>query len=1087
MKRNLLFILLLCTFLHHPKAQTGSNNYVKTSIPTVATTSTTSFSVSNSITSCQYFDDLGRPWQTVQVGMNPSQLDLVTYQEYDAAGRNSASWLPVNAASGNNGNPLSLSTIQSRSSSLYGDSKAYSKPVYEASPLNRVLEQYGPGQNWHNNSKRVKTEYLINAASGELSCRWYRTTDTRDAIQISIQSGKVNYPANELYVTRATDEDGTGVSLEFKNKQGQVLLTRQKNGTDYHDTYYVYDSYGNLRAVLPPLAADALAIAGSWTQNAASTDALSLYAYLYKYDDRNRCIWKKLPGAGWIRYEYDRGDRLIASQDAEQAAQSPALCTFHLYDIDNRPVIQGICEFRGSIASLSSTAVLTSLKRSYDGKVISSGLENSGYNHNMALYSPVVHTINYYDDYGFRSLAGFDNESYFPQESHPAGGLLTGTVTCLLDGSGKKLYAVYYYDEKGRLEKVVSSNHLGGYDKTTTTYTFTGKPQTMTHVHTATGKSTQTQVYSYTYDHADRLKTITHKLNSQSAVTLVSNTYDDLGRLKKNSRNGQSSLSDTYEYNVRSWITSITGSQHAEDLTYDYNGNISSMQWRLDGRTRKYTYSYDPLSRLRSATFSGGKDAERYNTAYSYDKHGNITALQRYGNTAKSDLGVYGLVDNLTMTYNGNQLINVDDAAVTVTLPESNDFKKGSTVIPGYAYDKNGSLTKDLNKKITNISYNSLHLPQQLAIDGVTHKYIYAADGRKLKVVQGSTNRDYVGNLIYENGSLKKILVEGGYIEGGTYYFYFNDHLGNVRAVIDMNNYHIQYNHYYPFGLPMAETTDGKQNEQPYKYNGKEFERKDGLNWMDYGARHYDAALGRFTTMDPLAEKYYALSPYAYCGNNPINRIDPDGCQVRNIRPPVRRGYRNAGRANPYAFYPGETRPQSYRETTSFSYRGVGLRKQMSLEEQRYLLVMNTPGGNKVQMSRNNTLGNRLSAIGELGDNHREFRNKLIELSTTVIYNENGHVSKSLDITIKDPKIALQQMEYESKANSINNRLGELNFEGKSLSEIIEMTTERNAIIQNEIGLSPKDIIQNELLNNPENFQVEDEWKAELFEFRQGN
>ena len=227
-----------------------------------------------------------------------------------------------------------------------------------------------------------------------------------------------------------------------------------------------------------------------------------------------------------------------------------------------------------------------------------------------------------------------------------------------------------------------------------------------------------------------------------------------------------------------------------------------------------------------------------------------------------------------------NQLTNVSDAAVTVTLSESNDFKKGSAANPGYAYDKNGNLMKDLNKKITAISYNSLYLPELLTIDGVTHKYTYAADGRKLKVVQGSTNRDYVGNIIYENGSLKRILVEGGYIEGGTYYFYFNDHLGNVRAVIDGGNHNIQFNHYYPYGLPMAETSDGKQNEQPYKYNGKEFERKNGLNWMDYGARHYDAALGRFTTMDPLAEKYYGVSPYAYCGNNPVRYVDPDGRKI---------------------------------------------------------------------------------------------------------------------------------------------------------------------------------------------------------------
>ena len=191
---------------------------------------------------------------------------------------------------------------------------------------------------------------------------------------------------------------------------------------------------------------------------------------------------------------------------------------------------------------------------------------------------------------------------------------------------------------------------------------------------------------------------------------------------------------------------------------------------------------------------------------------------------------------------------------------------------------------KDLNKKITAISYNSLYLPELLTIDGVTHKYTYAADGRKLKVVQGSTNRDYVGNIIYENGSLKKILVEGGYIEGGTYYFYFNDHLGNVRTVIDGGNHNIQFNHYYPYGLPMAETSDGKQNEQPYKYNGKEFERKNGLNWMDYGARYYDATLGRFTTMDRFAEKYYSMSPYQYGANNPVGNIDINGDSIV-IRP----------------------------------------------------------------------------------------------------------------------------------------------------------------------------------------------------------
>ena len=62
---------------------------------------------------------------------------------------------------------------------------------------------------------------------------------------------------------------------------------------------------------------------------------------------------------------------------------------------------------------------------------------------------------------------------------------------------------------------------------------------------------------------------------------------------------------------------------------------------------------------------------------------------------------------------------------------------------------------------------------------------------------------------------------------------------------------------------------------QPYKYNGKELDRMHGLEWYDYGARMYNGY--RFTTPDPLSERYYSTSPYAYCENDPVNRIDPSG------------------------------------------------------------------------------------------------------------------------------------------------------------------------------------------------------------------
>ena len=198
-------------------------------------------------------------------------------------------------------------------------------------------------------------------------------------------------------------------------------------------------------------------------------------------------------------------------------------------------------------------------------------------------------------------------------------------------------------------------------------------------------------------------------------------------------------------------------------------------------------------------------------------------------------------------------------------------------------YDNNGNLTKDLNKNISNIQYNSLNLPSVVTFsNGSTITYLYAADGRKLRtvhVINGfSFTTDYCGNVIYENGSQKLLLTEEGYIDligGNAYYYYLKDHQGNNRVVVSSSGSVAETNHYYPFGGTFAST-----NVQPYKYNGKELDTKNSLNWYDYGARHYDAALGRWHVVDPLAEKYYGWSPYTYCLNNPVKYVDPTGCST---------------------------------------------------------------------------------------------------------------------------------------------------------------------------------------------------------------
>ena len=708
------------------------------------------------------------------------------------------------------------------------------------------------------------------------------------------------------------------IGYEFKDKRGWLMLNRQKISTNsFADTYYLYDNMGKLRAVLPPAVSDNIQL-----YNSISTDLINQYAYLYLYDNRERLIAKKLPGCDWNRFAYDGADRILYSQDGEQRQRGEL--TFYLYDIFGRLCVQGIAD--GNVSDNSSITSIPCC--TFNG----SSDQWKGYSITGVQLSNVkLGIVNYYDNYNFTSLlpsSSLPNSSpYFGNSAISVTGNLTGMVVARMDSAYMSTfdYSILRYDNRGRLIHKESTNILGGYDTEDISLNHLGLPMVKRLFHHVQGKMEITQQYVYSYDHAMRLVTLTHKINESPEVELELNQYDELGRLITKQQNDvnvlpTSSLLTSYEYNLRNWPTKIENQLFTENIYYNeshngntpqYGGNISEINWKVgmgsNSLNRGYTYLYDWASRLIQADYiEGGEANSKYDTQYTYDLMGNMLALERNG---KKNNGNYGLIDDLSFTYNGNQVTKIVDSAIDPNYTGAFNFADGSNMNIEYEYNSNGCMTKDLNKKISSIQYNLLYLPSMINFkNGAKQKNIYSADGQKIRsehdvptftVIEvplmggGSVYNpitiwdvsvtSYCGNIIYEKGALSKLLIDGGYVtfNGSTplYNYYLNDHLGNVRVVIDESGFTEQVNHYYPFGGLMGESTNG--DTQRYKFNGKELDRVSGLDWYDYGARQYDGM--RFTTMDPLAEKYYSISPYAYCANNPVNAIDPDGKRLSPI------------------------------------------------------------------------------------------------------------------------------------------------------------------------------------------------------------
>ena len=907
----------------------SSQNYVNTITPRIAgyNPAGSGYGTCDLMQTVQYFDGLGRPLQTVQVKASPAGYDVVQPVAYDAYGREVTKYQPY-AATTNDGSykPASLTEQTSfynptgsgtsgmqQSNGVVVNPSPYAQTVFEPSPLNRTTEQGAPGDPWQpgtGSDHTVKISYLTNDATiptasalNSYGVRLYTVTLSGNSRSL-VNSGL--YTAGQLYVTITADENWTSGKMntteEYKDKDGHVVLKRTfnhntaTNQDEVLSTYYVYDDLENLAFVLPPMAG-----ADAGISSANSQTVLDNLCYQYNYDERNRLIQKKIPGKGWEYIVYNSLDQAVLVQDANQRASNQWTVT--KYDAQGRVIVTGLWNAGSAIAqSTLQSSIYAAAQWDSRDESNNTGTNPSGYVISSYPTPTTFLTINYYDDYTAPGL---------PSYAAPATAvtsvtnLPTAGKTAVLNNPSDMLWTVNYYDGLGRNIQSYKQHYLGGvvsannYDAISTTYDFTNAPTTVTrkHYNATSGTTPALTVFNrYIYDHMGRKQKTWEQLNGGTTILLQQTDYNPLGQAWIKHLHGTGSDSTaflqntTYAYNERGWLQSSSAPLFSLQLAYNggsnpqYNGNIQSQNWTSAASSGSFVYTYDPLNRLLSGATPGGQYIER---SISYDLEGNIKTLSRvYGGT---------LIDSLSYNYQ-DAAANTTMQLQSVTDQSSNTGPLGYTTgTSGYQYDNNGNMVADNSKGISGTSgivYNLLNLPQSISAKGTV--YTYSADGEKLRravTLNGvTTYTDYIDGIEYDgtsnsNEAITFVQTEEGRSlpNGSTWNYEYNlaDHLGDTRLSFDSGTGAArteQQDNYLPFGMDISVgTINSPQNY--YLYNKKE--SQPSWNVYDYGARFYDPVIGRWTSVDPLAEKDRRWSPYGYGHDNPIRFIDVDGMFVK--------------------------------------------------------------------------------------------------------------------------------------------------------------------------------------------------------------
>lgn len=496
---------------------------------------------------------------------------------------------------------------------------------------------------------------------------------------------------------------------------------------------------------------------------------------------------------------------------------------------------------------------------------------------------PILHVLPHVNtpvkaEFTFATVSGVCTSS---DKDYRTRGLKTAEYIAVLgDGmetTGQLVTRFFYYDSNGLLIQMAERNAMGGISRYSSKYGFSGQCLTRVEQHQAgPSASVDTKRTDYTYDSHGRLLNESVSLNGVTGMEEYS--YDEMGRIefetREASKNGLVNI--VYTRNILGLPTSInTPHYYLENIVYSDTGKVTSTTSQSDVlglNNMRSVYSYDHLGVLRRATIPRvGKSSAVY--SMDYDLNGNI---RNYG------CGKGQRVMNQTYFYNGNTLMQVSrSASDPADRPGRYRFQS----------DSNGNVLYNADQSLE-FGYNLLNLVSSAGNNTFNTSYTWLADGTKVSVT-GAGNLSgkgcfYLGSVKYDAATGEKTTqFTGGVLNSsGKTTLHLKDHLGSIRMIME-GGIPVAFNEYSPFGeLDPDSSINSFQGvafpaeRNTYLYTGKEGQLAAPSAMLDYGARMYFPALGRWGAYEPLADMFPDQAPYAYSNNDPVGRVDMFGLMI---------------------------------------------------------------------------------------------------------------------------------------------------------------------------------------------------------------